>query len=82
MDKATFEKLKYLLKFNLTMFVKLKNLPYSHRWSIEIVNRGKVFAIKLGAWLVFEEDAQRLAKEKRTHKRKLNNLNNLCSDSV
>ena len=58
------------------MFVKLKDLPYSHRWSIEIVNRGRVFAIKLGTWLVFIEDARRLAKEKKTHKKKLN-LNNL-----
>ena len=81
MDKAAFEKLKCLLQFNLEMFVKLKELPYSWRWSIEIVNRGRVFAIKLGTWLVFEEDARRLAKEKKTHKRKLN-LNNLRSDGV
>ena len=61
------------------MFVKLKELPYSWRWGIEIVNRGRVFAIKLGAWLVYKPDAEKLVKEKRTHKRKLN-LNNLRSD--
>ena len=60
------------------MFIRLKELPYSWRWGIEVIHRGRVFAIKLGTWLVFEEDARRLAKEKRTHKRKLN-LNNLRS---
>ena len=61
------------------MFVKLKDLPFSHGWRYFLLQKDGVFAIKLGAWLVYKPDAEKLVKEKRTHKRKLN-LNNLRSD--
>jgi len=63
------------------MFIKLKDLPFSRSWRYALLQRDGVFAVKIGAWLIYKPDAEKLIKEKKTHKRKLN-LNNLCSDGV
>jgi len=53
------------------MFIKLKDLPFSHSWRYFLIQTKDVFAIKLGAWVVYKPDAERLIKEKKTHKRKI-----------
>jgi hypothetical protein len=64
------------------MFVKLKDLPFSHSWRYNLLQKDGVFAVKIGVWLVYKPDAERLIREKKTHKRKISNFNNLGSNRV